>query len=151
MRPLAHLCTAALGHRWEAHDWPRGRGSGFVRLPLRGEAETVVGVAIGDVDAGTRLAEGLRPSSDPVGVVEGQQRIDQDPSVGPEFSVLLDDAQVATSPSPGGSGQMYGRIGATYTSIETGLGLISVPLVGWGVSLALSVGELGEIAFVQSP
>jgi hypothetical protein len=35
------------------------------------------------------------------------------PSVRPEISVLLDGAQVATSPSPSRSGQLYGRIGAT--------------------------------------
>jgi hypothetical protein len=33
-------------------------------------------------------------------------------SVGPEISVLLDGAQVATSPCPSWSGQLYGRIGA---------------------------------------
>jgi hypothetical protein len=35
------------------------------------------------------------------------------PSVGPEISVELLGAQVASSPSPSGSGLWYGRIGLT--------------------------------------
>jgi hypothetical protein len=35
------------------------------------------------------------------------------PCVGPEISVELLGAHVASSPSPSGSGQVYARIGAT--------------------------------------
>ena len=64
------------------------------------EAKPVVRVAVGDVDTRDLLAEALRPGGDLVRVLEGQQGVDEDPSAGPEISVLLDGAQVATSPSP---------------------------------------------------
>ena len=68
---------------------------------------------MGDVDAGDLLAETLRRGRDLVGIAERQQGIDQDPSVGPEISVELLGAQVASSPSSSGSGLWYGRIGLT--------------------------------------
>ena len=64
------------------------------------EAEPVVGVAVGDVDTRDLLAEGLRPGGDLVRVLEGSRASMRIPSVGPEINVLLDGAQVATSPSP---------------------------------------------------
>ena len=64
------------------------------------EAEPVVRVAVGDVDARDLLAEALRPASDLVRFSKVSRASMRIPSVGPEINVLLDGAQVATSSSP---------------------------------------------------
>jgi hypothetical protein len=54
----------------------------------------------GDVDTRDLLAEALRPGGDWSAFSKVSRASMSIPSVGPEISVLLDGAQVATSPSP---------------------------------------------------
>ena len=60
-----------------------GDAAGFGEVLLEaGQADPVVLVAVGDVDAGDALAEAAHPFGERVDLVEGDERVDEDALLG---------------------------------------------------------------------